>query len=201
MSGLREELLGGVRVPQYLMVLPVGWRQHDLSRETEEALLAGTGRGVADDAALAADHERRIRATFADLRAQKAFCYAVADEDSPAWTRGAASLIGTKVGADPLSAPDRILDDAIRRLGARPLDPHRLIARWAQRVPVEQTGGKIVMTTVSYLIAIPGTRRTQAVRWTAAVAHSGALAPEDPALVAWERLMDAHLETFTWIEE
>ncbi|SCY44609.1 hypothetical protein SAMN05216488_1841 [Microbacterium sp. LKL04] len=202
MSDLRAELVGagGVAIPRYRMLLPPGWQGYDVDMETERELVAAARERLAG--AGRPDLAGRLGAQVGDalrsLRSQNAFAYAFAGESSPTWALGAASLVGIKRVASPEVPLDAIVEDAIRNRGAAALGEDHRIVRWTESSPVVLDGVRAVSFLVHYLIAIPGSRRTQAVQWTATVAHAEDLAEDDPVLQAWTALFDHHIATFTW---
>jgi len=111
---------------------------------------------------------------------------------------GAASLVGLRRAATPVLPLDAVVEDAVRNLGGVAVGEGHRMVRWTERRPVTVEGVDAVSFMINYLIPIPGTRRTQAVQWTATIAHAPDLAEDDPVLIAWVALFDHHVATFTW---
>lgn len=202
MSDLRAELKGRIApaVPQYRMLLPLGWQSYDLSADTERELVGAARARLAQGGRpdLAAGLSAQVGDALRSLRAQDAFAFALAGEGAPSWILGAASLVGLRRAATPDLPLDAIVEDAVRNRGGVAVGEGHRIVRWTERRPVTMDGVSAVSFLINYLIPIPGTRRTQAVQWTATVAHAADL-PEDAAeLVAWVALFDHHVATFTW---
>lgn len=202
MSDLRAELTGGAgaSVPSYRMLLPPGWRSYDIGSDAERALVAAArtrlaGAGRAD---LAGALAVQVKDALAQLRAQDAFAYALPTEGAPTWVLGSASLVGLRRRSTPRFTLDDIVEDAVRNLGGVAIGEGHRIVRWTERVPTRIEGVDAVSFLIHYLIPIPGTKRTQALQWTATVAHDAALEPDDPVLQAWLALFDNHVATFTW---
>lgn len=202
MSDLRSELRGRVApaLPGYRMLLPLGWQAYDLSDQTERELVGAarsrlSGAGRAD---LAAGLTGQVGDAFRSLRGQDAFAIAFAGESAPSWALGAASLVGLRRSATPEFPLDAIVEDAVRNRGGVAVGEGHRIVRWADRRPVSIDGVSAVSLLINYLIPIPGTRRTQAVQWTATVAHAPDLAEDEPVLLAWVALFDHHIASFTW---
>jgi hypothetical protein len=201
-SDLRAELRGSIApaIPQYRMLLPLGWQSFDLAPETERELVGAArarltqgGRGD-----LAAGLAVQVGDALRSLRAQDAFAFALAGEAAPSWVLGAASLVGIRRAATVELPLDAVVEDAVRNRGGVAVgDGHRIV-RWTERRPVTVDGVPAISFLINYLIPIPGTRRTQAVQWTATVAHAPDLPEDDPVLLAWVALFDHHVATFTW---
>lgn len=76
--------------------------------------------------------------------------------------------------------------------GAAHLGEDRRIVRWAtERTATEPT------KRLHYLAMVPGTRRTRAVEWIAAISPEGAPLPDDTVLL-WAAAMDAVVGTLEW---
>lgn len=202
MSDLRAELTGrvGPGIPPFRMLLPLGWQQYDLSAQTERELVgaarARLTQGGRPD--LAAGLTVQVGDALRSLRAQDAFAFAIAGEGAPSWVLGAASLVGLRRTGTPELPLDAIVEDAVRNRGGVAVGEGHRMVRWTERRPVTLDGVAAVSFLINYLIPIPGTRRTQAVQWTASVAHAADMAEDDPVLVAWLGLFDHHVATFTW---
>jgi hypothetical protein len=201
-SDLRAELKGRVApaVPQYRMLLPPGWQPYDLSADTERQLVgAATARlsqGGRGD--LASGLAVQVADALRSLRGQDSFAFALAGENAPTWVLGAASLVGLVRKASPEFPLDAVVEDAVRNRGGVAIGEGHRIVRWTERRPVTMDGVAAVSFLINYLIPIPGTRRTQAVQWTATVAHAADMAEDEPVLLAWVALFDHHVATFTW---
>jgi hypothetical protein len=182
------------------MLLPLGWQPYDLSADTERDLIGAArvrlSQGGRPD--LAVGLSAQVSDALRSLRSQDAFAFALAGEGAPSWVLGAASLVGLRRTATPDLPLDAVVEDAVRNRGGVAVgDGHRIV-RWTERRPVTLDGVSAVSFLINYHLPIPGTRRTQAVQWTATVAH-GAELPEDAAeLAAWVALFDHHVATFTW---
>lgn len=201
---IRAELSGGsaTTVPPYRMVIPPGWEAYDLVPEAEGAVLArATGRlAEAGRPDLARQLAERVRRSLEDLRRQNAFAYALPVEGAPTWAIGAASLVGLKRTGTPELPLDEVVADAITRHGATPLGGDARIVRWAERRTATIDGERIATLQLSYIIPIPGSRRTQALQWVVNVSHDPELPADAPVLAAWEALFDVHMATFAWTE-
>ena len=202
MSDLRAELTGrvGPTLPQFRMLLPLGWQSYDLSAQTERELVGAartrlTQGGRAD---LAAALSAQVGDALRSLRGQSAFAFALAGEAAPSWVLGAASLVGLRRSGTPELPLDAVVEDAVRNRGGVAVGEGHRMVRWTERRPVTLDGVAAVSFLINYLIPIPGTRRTQAVQWTASVAHEADMAEDDPVLVAWVALFDHHVASFTW---
>jgi hypothetical protein len=202
MSDLRASLAVSTPtgIPTYRMLLPAGWRSYDLSVETEASLveaavtrLASAGRPDVGSALAA-----QVRESVDTLRAQHAFVYALPTEGAPTWVLGGASLVGLRRTASPQVTLDDIVEDAVRNRGGIPVGEGHRMVRWVDRRRTTVDGVAAMSLLINYLIPIPGTRRTQAVQWTASVAYDAAMDQEDPVLVAWIALFDNHISSFTW---
>ncbi|WP_106816892.1 hypothetical protein [Microbacterium timonense] len=202
MSDLRSELRGRVApsLPTYRMLLPLGWQSYDLSAQTERELVgaARSRLSAAGRADLAAGLIGQVGDVFRSLRGQDAFAIALAGESAPSWALGAASLVGLRRTATPELPLDAIVEDAVRNRGGVAVGEGHRIVRWTDRRPVTVEQVPAISFLINYLIPVPGTRRTQAVQWTATVAHGPDLAEDDPVLLAWVALFDHHVATFTW---
>jgi hypothetical protein len=201
---LRTELMGGpsTDIPPYRMLIPPGWDAHDLSADAESAVIAqATGRlAQAGRADLAGPLAANVRGALADLRAQRAFAFAVAGEGAPTWALGAASLVGLKRVGTPELTLDEFVAAVISSHDAAPLGGDPRIVRWAERRTTVLDGERLGTLQLNYIIPIPGSRRTQAVHWIVTAAHDADTAADDPRLVAWEALFDVHVATFSWME-
>jgi len=140
----------------------------------------------------------QVKDALAQLKGQDAFAYALPAESSPTWVLGSASLVGLRRRSTPQWTLDDIVEDAVRNRGGVPIGEGHRMVRWTERRPTRVDGVDAVSFLIHYLIPIPGTRRTQAVQWTATVAHGADLAPDDPVLLAWLALFDNHISSFTW---
>lgn len=202
MSDLRAELTGGAgaAVPRYRMLLPPGWRSYDMGAQTERELVAAAKARLAEAGRpdLGAALGAHVKDAVAQLRAQDAFAYALPAEGAPTWVLGSASLVGLRRRSTPQWTLDDIVEDAVRNRGGVAIGEGHRMVRWTERHPTRVDGVEAVSFLIHYLIPIPGTRRTQAVQWTATVAHDADLAPDDPVLVAWLALFDNHIASFTW---
>ncbi|MEV5072424.1 hypothetical protein MRBLMI12_004084 [Microbacterium sp. LMI12-1-1.1] len=202
MSDLRAELRGTVApaVPQYRMLLPLGWQSYDVTADTERELLgaARTRLSQAGRPDLASGLAVQVGDALRSLRAQDAFAFALAGETAPSWALGAASLVGLRRKSTPEIPLDAVVEDAVRNRGGIAIGEGHRMVRWTERRPVTLEGVAAVSFLINYLIPIPGTRRTQAVQWTATVAHAADMAEDDPVLLAWVALFDHHVATFTW---
>jgi len=201
-SDLRAELKGGIApsIPQYRMLLPLGWQPYDLSADTERQLVGAARARLsrAGRADLATGLAVQVADALRSLRRQDAFAFALAGETAPSWVLGAASLVGLRRAATPELPLDAVVEDAVRNLGGVAVGEGHRMVRWTERRPVTVEGVDAVSFMINYLIPIPGTRRTRAVQWTATVAHAPDLAEDDPVLTAWVALFDHHVATFTW---
>ncbi|MDQ7878603.1 hypothetical protein Q9R08_11500 [Microbacterium sp. QXD-8] len=202
MSDLRAELRGTVApaVPQYRMLLPLGWQSYDVTADTERDLLgaARTRLAQAGRPDLASGLAVQVGDAMRSLRAQDAFAFALAGETAPSWALGAASLVGLRRKSTPEIPLDAVVEDAVRNRGGIAIGEGHRMVRWTERRPVMLEGVAAVSFLINFLIPIPGTRRTQAVQWTATVAHAADMAEDDPVLLAWVALFDHHVATFTW---
>lgn len=187
-------------VPQYRMLLPLGWQSYDVTADTERELLgaARTRLAQAGRPELASGLAVQVGDALRSLRAQDAFAFALAGETAPSWALGAASLVGLRRKATPQIPLDAVVEDAVRNRGGIAIGEGHRMVRWTERRPVTLEGVAAVSFLINYLIPIPGTRRTQAVQWTATVAHAADMAEDDPVLLAWVALFDHHIATFTW---
>jgi hypothetical protein len=201
-SDLRAELTGsiGATVPRYRMLLPPGWRSYDLSTDTERELVAAARARLSEAGRpdLAAALATQVKDTVAKLREQDAFAYALPAEGSPTWVLGSASLVGLRRRSTPRWTLDDIVEDAVRNRGGVAIGEGHRIVRWTERHPTRVDGVDAVSFLIQFLLPIPGTKRTQAVQWTATVAHSADLPQDDPVLEAWVALFDHHIASFTW---
>ena len=202
MSDLRAELKGRIApsIPQYRMLLPLGWQPYDLSADTERQLVGAARARLSQGgrADLATGFAVQVAEALRSLRGQEAFAFALAGEGAPSWVLGAASLVGLRRAATPDLTLDAVVEDAVRNLGGVAVGEGHRMMRWTERRPVTVEGVDAVSFMINYLIPIPGTRRTQAVQWTATIAHAPDLAEDDPVLIAWVALFDHHVATFTW---
>ena len=202
MSDLRAELKGRIApsIPQYRMLLPLGWQPYDLSADTERQLVGAARARLSQGgrADLATGLAVQVADALRSLRGQEAFAFALAGEGAPSWVLGAASLVGLRRVATPDLTLDAVVEDAVRNLGGVAVGEGHRMVRWTERRPVTVEGVDAVSFMINYLIPIPGTRRTQAVQWTATIAHGPDLAEDDPVLIAWVALFDHHVSTFTW---
>ena len=201
-TDLRAELTGGAgaTVPRYRMLLPPGWRSYDMGADTERDLVAAAKARLAEAGRpdLGAALGAQVKDALAQLKGQDAFAYALPAEGSPTWVLGSASLVGLRRRSTPQWTLDDIVEDAVRNRGGVPIGEGHRMVRWTERRPTRVDGVDAVSFLIHYLIPIPGTRRTQAVQWTATVAHGADLAPDDPVLLAWLALFDNHISSFTW---
>lgn len=202
MSDLRAELTGsvGASVPRYRMLLPPGWRSYDLGTDTERELIAAARARLAEAGRpdLASALSTQVRDAVGKLREQEAFAYALPAEGSLTWALGSASLVGLRRRSTPRWTLDDIVEDAVRNQGGVAIGEGHRMVRWTERRPTRVHGVEAVSFLIHYLIPIPGTKRTQAVQWTATVAHDPGLTAEDPVLQAWVALFDNHVASFTW---
>ncbi|MDD7930582.1 hypothetical protein [Microbacterium thalli] len=198
--GLRSAILGEVESGRrFRMMLPPGWETHDLSEKARDALLERAGARFARHhrpdlfASLSAQVERAVE----EMRSQQAVALAFAGDESPTWSLGTASLLGTvRVGT-----PEMPLDSIVRRAidrGGVAIDEDFRIVRWTERRAVSMDGVDLDTTMVNYLIPVPGTQRGKAVQWTLTIPHEQDLPVDDPRLEMWVELMDAHVATFQW---
>jgi len=205
MNSLRAELLGetGTVIPPYRMLIPAGWEAHDLSAATEGDLLGRADARLRSvgNTALGPLLRDQVRDVFTQLRARGGFAYAFPGEASPTWAIGAASLVGTKRTATPELTLDQIVQYAIVNHAAEPIgDDHRVV-RWTERKRVAVDGEDATTLLITYLIPIPGSRRTEAVQWTVTVAHDADMPDDHPSLIAWRTLFDVHVASFAWLEQ
>ncbi|WP_309102963.1 hypothetical protein [Microbacterium sp.] len=202
MSSLREQLTGtsGTVIPPYRMLLPPGWEAYDLSETTERELIqrASARLQAAQNPALAPVLAGRVREVLDQLRARKGFAYAFAGDAAPSWAIGAATLIGLKRISSPEATLDQLVERAIRHHDAVPIGEGEKIVRWTERRQVSVDGEDVASFLINYLIPIPGTKRTEAVQWTATVSHEADMPADHPNLLVWLALFDTHVSTFTW---
>ncbi|MFV0408060.1 MAG: hypothetical protein ACK5LN_14780 [Propioniciclava sp.] len=203
MTDLKTELTGstGALVPPYQMLIPAGWQAFDLSLHDERAIVAqavlrlrSNGRGD-----LAPHLTHQVGQALTTLRRQNGFAYAIAGETSPTWAIGSASLVGVRRDATPDLPLDTVVTDAITRHGGAPLGGDERFVRWTTRRTVTLEGEEVTTTTINYLTPVPGSRRTQALQWSATVTHAADVAAEDPVLETWNLLFDTHVASFTWL--
>lgn len=202
MSSLRAELMGtsGTSIPPYRMLLPPGWEAFDLSDTTERDLLRRANERLqgARNTALGPVLAGKVHEALEGLRARKGFAYAFAGDAAPSWAIGAATLVGLKRTSSPEATLDHLVERAVRHHDGVPIGEGERIVRWTERREVSVDGEDVVSFLIHYLIPVPGTRRTEAVQWTATVTHDADLPADDPNLQIWLALFDTHVSTFTW---
>lgn len=183
------------------MALPDGWTMYDTSGDTERSLLekARIRLREAHRPDVYAALEAHVSGALAAARKQGAFVMIMAGEDAPAWSTVPVSILGTVTEGAAGSTLDAMVADAVERRGARSLEGSRRFLRWVDRRVVELSGDSVGAYTVVYLTPVPGTRRAQALQFTATLVHPTETDPaEDPHMRTWLALLDAHMLTFGW---
>ena len=204
MSSLRSELLGDRRpvdLPDFGMLLPSGWKAHDVSEKTERALLAQARQRTmaAHRPELQGMLEANTSAALAAARAQGAMAMIMPGPDTEGVLFAPASMLVSVREATNEYTLDDIVVDVVRNRGGQPLDENKRFVRWIEQRKVPLGGETVGAYSVVYLTPVPGTKRRKALQFTLSIAHTDEVeTSSDELLAGWVALVDAHVGTFRW---
>lgn len=202
MGSLLEELKGGGNTPQFVLVLPPGWQEFDPSAETEADLL-----GIVREKAMhmhRPDIYAQLRTmtarAFADMKASRTLKFYI---QTGSWSNDMVlplSMTATLLTSEPDFTLDQMVVELIRSRGATSLEGDKRFVRWQTQSEAPPEIGGVRQFAVGYLTPIPGTKRQQAIQFTA----TAVLPPDDPA--GWDdpfvsrmfALTDAIVSTVRW---
>ncbi|GAB3120080.1 hypothetical protein [Glaciibacter psychrotolerans] len=201
MNSLRAELLGADpnAVPEFTIMLPNGWTEHDATPASEKKLLDQAARRLRDEHR--PDLNAQLRAltgrAFTGLRTantEKIYMH------TEAWTDDLVLplTITASVRTSPTGGSlDQHVVDLIRTKGATALHDDERFVRWESRSDVSLGTATVGQRTVAYLTPFPAGARTHALQFTAVAVHphgEGDL----PLLDQMFLLTDAIVSTFAW---
>lgn len=187
------------QVPPYRLLFPAGWTRHDVTEESERALLERSraqfkqyGRPDLDFQMTA-----RVKASFRQLRTQNAFALFMMTE---APDNG---VIPFSITAAYLRDPHgRSLDTRIAQIfreeGGEFLGDDRTIVRWTRSYRGLPDLPGAVNEQINYAIPVPGTERRLALLFSSSILNDDAATVDDPTREMLVTLSDAIMGTFTW---
>ena len=182
------------------MLLPDGWQGQPVSRESEESLLEAAQARLAKASRpdLLGTLRAYVRKSFDQLRRKGAFGVVMPGPDAPESGVIPASLILLERRGTAEASLDDLVRHAVIKYEARPLDRQAQIMRWRQERSETMDGTELGVTTLTYVIPIPGSRRTRALQLQATIGHPTEIDDDDFTLDAWVALFDTHVATFAW---
>lgn len=201
MTSLRDQLLGtnNDAVPEYSIVLPSGWTEHDASEGSEKALVDSALRRLRDQhrPELYAQIRALSARAFSGLRsADTKKIYLQTDE----WANDLLLPLSLSVSvrtAPPGSTLDAQVVELIRTKGAQALHDDKRFVRWESSSTVSLGTETVGQRTVAYLTPFPSSDRTKALLFTAVAVHP--LGEGDlPLIDGMFQLTDAIISTFAW---
>lgn len=183
----------------FAMELPRGWSRFDIDGG-REILLAGMKKRFleAHRPDLFADAKATFDKAFEGMRKNGVFAFFAPASGAPESTVIPASINASIRTGAPGSPLDKVVHDAIKRFGAKPLfgDPRTL--RFERERLVELGGESVVNHSLVYLTPVPGTQRREALQLVAGFARTLDIEPDSPAMVATRALLDSCVATLSW---
>lgn len=196
---LREQL-GARPDPDFELDLPPGWARRAVDDSTRQAMerdlrarLMGAQRPD-----LYAQARTMLADAFRVMEQEQAIAFFAPIEPTDDMLMAPGSIIASIRTGEGEATLDAAVRHAIREYGAAPLlgDP-RVVRFERERLQVLQ-GERMTMTSVVYLIPIPGSQRRRAVQLTASFARPADVPADDIGARRLRALFDACVATFRW---
>lgn len=194
-----ESALEGV--PPFRLVFPRGWRQHDLSEETERAMMAqARGRFLRMHRP---DLELELAATmkrsFRQMRANRVFAVYL-----PTELGSAEDIVPMSLSAALMEEPnggtlDARITDIFRR-GGEFLGDTKDIVRWTAPMSAQSEFRGVGGTQIYYAIPVLGSDRRRAVLFSMSILDDPSQTADDEFQQAMILLSDSIIGTFSWLE-
>lgn len=179
--------------------LPRGWSRFDIEGG-RDILLAGMKKRFMDGHRpdLFAEAKVTFDEAFEGMRKNGVFAFfAPAVDDAGAAVIPASINASIRTGV-PGQSLDKVVHDAIKRFGAKPLfgDPRTM--RFERERVVDLGGESVVNHSLIYLTPVPGTQRRQALQLVAGFARTLDIESDAPVMVATRALLDSCVATLSW---
>lgn len=196
---LREEL-GARPDPAFRLMLPPGWSRFAPDDESRERLLLRARQRMMEagrpDLYVAA--RRMLQEAFGQMReARVTDVFAAAEASDDALTIPA-SIVVTRLQAEPGQTLDRRIASLRQKYGAQPLDERKRIVYYERESPRPTDAGTIIVHERVYITPVPGSRRRRALRLTASFGSLESTPADARALVAMRELFDACVGSLSW---
>lgn len=195
---LRDEL-GARKSVDFSIELPRGWSRFDIDGGRDILLARMKKRfmeGHRPD--LFADAKVTFEKAFEGMRANGVFAFFAPAVDDPGSTIIPASINASIRTGVPAQSLDKLVHDAIKRFGAKPLfgDPRTI--RFERERVVDLGGESVVNHSLVYLTPVPGTQRREALQLVAGFARTPDIEVDSPPIVATRVLLDSCVATLSW---
>lgn len=198
-TSLREQL-GARPDPGFDMDLPPGWGRRDVDEETRatmerdlRARLMGAQRPD-----LYAQSRVMLADAFRAMEEQQAIAFFAPIEPSDDMLMAPGSIIAAIRTGEGEATLDAAVRHAIREYGATPLLGDPRVVRFERERTQSMQGERLTMTSIVYLIPIPGSQRRRAVQLTATFARPADVPSDDEGARRLRALFDACVATFRW---
>lgn len=199
MTSLREQL-GARPDPGFDLDLPPGWGRREVDGATRQAMerdlrtrLMGVQRPD-----LYAQSRSMLAEAFRAMEEQRAIAFFAPIEPADDMLMAPGSIIASIRTGEGDATLDVAVRHAIREYGAAPLMGDPRIVRFERERPHELQGERMIMTSVVYLVPIPGSQRRRAVQLTASFARPADVPADDIGAQRLRALFDACVATFRW---
>jgi hypothetical protein len=200
-NSLRDELSAApAPVPPFTVLLPEGWASE---RPTKESMGALADRASAVLRSVhRPDLDARIRAMTDRATAQllrRDPVRMMYPSDVPPDEMFPLSILVVKVTDPGGGSLDRRVQQLVRTHDARPFDEDAQLLCWESEDALQLDGGRAAVRSYNYLVAVPGTRRHEALLFTGVLPVAGDGQTMDEGTVRGARaLMNAIMSTFRW---
>ena len=200
MTSLRDELNAEpTEAPPFTVLLPTGWASE---RPTKESMGALVDRASAVLRSVhRPDLDARIRAMTDRATAQllrRDPVRVMYPSDVPPEEMVPLSIVVVRVTDPGGGSLDRRVQQLVRTHAARPFDEDAELLCWESEDPIQMDGGRAVVRSYNYLVAIPGTRRHEALLFTGVLPVSAGETIDDGTVEGARALMNAIMSTFRW---
>lgn len=197
---LREEL-GGAPDPDFELQLLPGWERRTPDDADQEQLEEALKRRFMDlqRPDLFAEARAMLHESHRAMQREGAIAYYVAAEGSEdtLWIPG--SIIVSLRRPPTGGTLDELVRHAIREYGATPLFGDRRFIRFEREHSRKVGGETLVVSSLTYMTPVPGSKRRRALQLTASFGRPGELHRDDDKVRAIKSAFDLCVSTLRWI--